>query len=348
MSKKNIIPVFVPHYGCPNDCVFCNQNKITGVSTDITSEKVEELILEYISYFKDKSNIEVAFYGGSFTAIDIDVQSELLSVAKKYKDMGIVKEIRLSTRPDCIDDNILRNLKKYSVDTIELGVQSLDSGVLELSNRGHDIKSVYLASELIKKYKFNLGLQQMLGLPGDNYNKAIKTAEEFIKLNPSCIRIYPTLVIKETKLESDYYEKIYEPLSIDDAIYISKELLKIYTKNNINVIRIGLQPTEEIQMDASVVAGPFHPAFRQLVESELIFDVLIKYFNNIKVDNVLEIEASGKNISNISGQKGNNKKKLIEKLKIKKLKLRESNLDDFNLVLKYNNREDEINIKTYF
>lgn len=348
MSKKNIIPIFVPHYGCPNDCVFCNQNKITGISTDITKEKVENLIEEYLSYFKCKDNVEVAFYGGSFTAIDLDIQNSLLEVASRYKKNNLIKEIRLSTRPDCINEEILLNLKKYDVDTIELGVQSLDKGVLELSNRGHNSDVVYSSAKLIKLYGFNLGLQQMLGLPGDNIEKALNTAKEFIKLNPYCLRIYPTLVIKDTKLEYDYNNEIYEAMTLEEAVYLSKELLKLYTLNNINVIRVGLQPTDEIQLGASVVAGPFHPAFRQLVESEIIYDVLIKYFENKKIENEIVIKASGKNISNISGQKSINKKRIIKELNIKQLKLKEEKLDQYSLIININNEEDKIDIRDYF
>lgn len=347
MSKKNIIPIFVPHYGCPNDCVFCNQHKITGFDTDVTENIVEDTILEYLSYFKDKSNTEVAFYGGSFTAMDLEIQSKLLQVAKKYKDKGFVKEIRLSTRPDAISADILKNLKKYNVDTIELGVQSLDEGVLKLSNRGHDTECVYKAADLIKNNNFNLGLQMMIGLPGDSLEKDLKTAEEFIKIKPYCVRIYPTLVIKDTKLEHDYNDNLYDSLTIEEAVLRTKEVLKLYLKNDINVIRIGLQPTEEIDYNASVVSGPFHPAFRQLVESEILFDIITDYFEEIKIEDELIIKASGKNISNISGQKGKNKERIKRILNIKNLKLSyDKNLID-SMVFIYNDTEEEIKIKEY-
>lgn len=347
MSKKNIIPVFVPHYGCPNDCVFCNQNKITGLTTDVTAQTVENTILEYLSYFKNKDNIEIAFYGGSFTAIETKIQEELLFVAKKYKDAKIVQAIRLSTRPDCINNEILDILKKYSVDTIELGVQSLNEEVLIKSNRGHDTTCVYKSAELIKNHGFNLGLQMMIGLPGDSIEKDLYTAKEFIKLNPDCVRIYPTLVIKDTALEYCYNNNLYDSLSIDEAVYITKEVLKLYLKNYINVIRVGLQPTDEIQYDASVVSGPFHPAFRQLVESEILYDVIVEYFKDKKIFTDLKIFANGKNISNIAGQKSFNKGKIINKLKIKDLSLKNKNYDEFTLELIYNGIKDVINIKDY-
>ena len=347
MSKKNIIPIFVPHNGCPNDCVFCNQTKITGQGKEINLGEIKDTIYEYLSYFKDKSDVELAFYGGSFTAIDFNLQNSLLDIAREYKNKGLIKEIRMSTRPDAIDENILLNLKKYLVDTIELGVQSLDSGVLKLSNRGHNVDCVYTSSNLIKEYGFNLGLQQMIGLPGDNIEKSIFTAEEFIKLNPHCVRIYPTLVIKDTKLEDDYYKGLYDSLSIDDAVNNIKEVLKLYIKNDINVIRVGLQPTEEINYDGSIVSGPFHPAFRQLVESEIIMDVIKKYFNNKKIDTEIIIKSSGKNISNIAGQKGRNKSELQKKLG-QNIKLKQGEFDNFTLEFLYNDIDEKINIKNYF
>ena len=165
MSRHYIIPIFVPHFGCPHDCVFCNQKKITGSSTNVTDKDVERIIEEHLLTFKFPSTIEVAFYGGSFTAIDIEIQKSLLAVPLKYKRENKINYIRLSTRPDAIDIVILKNLKDYLVDTIELGVQSLDQEVLDLSGRGHSVEDVYESANLIKKHGFNLGLQMMIGLP---------------------------------------------------------------------------------------------------------------------------------------------------------------------------------------
>lgn len=332
LSKRNIIPIFIPHYGCPNDCVFCNQRKITGMSTDISNSDVENTILEYLSYFKRKDNVEVAFYGGSFTAIPIEKQSEFLEIAHKYKERGLVKFIRLSTRPDAIDDETLKNLKKYGVDIIELGVQSLDPEVLKLSNRGHNVECVYTSSKLIKKYKFLLGLQQMVGLPGDNLEKSIFTAREFVKLDPYCVRIYPTLVIKETALYKKLKEGKYEALDLKSSIKYVADILDIYYKNNINVIRVGLQPTDNINYDGDVVAGAFHPAYRQLVESFYFKCALINYFKESKnIKDEILIYASGRNISNICGQKSKNKNEIMKKLGISKIKLQEKSLGYFEV-----------------
>ena len=332
MSKDYfIIPIFVPHLGCPHDCVFCNQRRITGLSTDITEDYVKDTIEEHLATFpKRKINVEVAFYGGSFTGIDKEIQRSLLSIPVKYKNEGRINGIRLSTRPDYIDQEILDLLKEYKVDTIELGVQSLKDEVLNKSGRGHNSKQVYIASNLIKGYNFNLGLQMMIGLVDDNREKAIYTAKEFVKLAPYCVRIYPTLIIKDTYLEKMYKDNIYKPLSLEEAVDITTDLLMIFEYYNIDVIRIGLQPTENISLGKDVIAGPFHPSFRQLVESNIYKIILNDYINilnkSMLEDKIMIIEANRRVISNIAGQKSNNIKYLIHKYKLKNIKIYEKDI----------------------
>ena len=347
MNKHYIIPIFVPHFGCPHDCIFCNQKKITGLSTNVTTEIVEETIQEYLGYFRKDAFIEAAFYGGSFTAIDIDTQSALLEVVYKYKKEGIIDEIRLSTRPDAIDDKILSNLKRYEVDTIELGVQSLDEIELLKSERGHTADDVYNSCKLIRKYKFKLGLQMMLGLPEDDIYKSLYTCMEFIRLKPDCVRIYPTLVIKETYLEKLYIEGKYKPLDLNEAVEITTPILMLFYLNNINVIRIGLQPTESIQLGKDVVAGPFHPAFRQLVEANIYRELFDFYFSKLDFSNEdeLVIEASHKVISLLSGQKSCNTKYWIAKYNFKKIRLfGRENLSSEQILITMGKLSDIINI----
>lgn len=347
MSKHYIIPIFVPHLGCPHDCIFCNQRKIASSITNVTAQEVESTIERYLSYFREDSFIEVAFYGGSFTAIDIEVQKELLKVPLRYKNKGIIDEIRLSTRPDAIDNSILDHLKDYKVDTIELGVQSLDDEVLYKSGRGHTSIDVYRAVDLIKKHHFNLGLQMMVGLPGDSLSRSIKTAEEFINLKPDCVRIYPTLVIKDTYLEEMTLENKYKPLSLKEAVERCTPLLMSFYINNINVIRVGLQPTENIQLGKDVVDGPFHPAFKQLVEAN-IFRVILNesiLINNMNTQGeTLEIFSSNKNISNIAGQKSENISYLKEKYGFKKIKIYMKELENNEIIIKTRNFYGKINI----
>ncbi|WP_138159121.1 elongator complex protein 3 [Peptoniphilus catoniae] len=347
MSKINIIPIFVPHLGCPNDCVFCNQKKIASEITDVDESYLDARIKEYLSYFRDKSNIEIAFYGGSFTAINLDKQESFLKIAKSYKNLGLIHRIRLSTRPDCIDENILSMLKKYGVDIIELGVQSLNEDVLLKSKRGHDADCVFKSSDLIKSWGFTLGLQQMIGLPGDDKEKIYYTACKFKEIDPDIVRIYPSLVITQTQMEKDYLKGIYNPLTLNEAVEISKELLKFYRINDIDVIRIGLQPTENIQLGKDVVAGPFHPSIRQLVEGEIMRDIIVDYFKDRNTNNKdLFIFCSNKNISNLSGQKKIVKNKIIKDLNLSSLKLSYRDLPDSKLMF-FLDKEETINIKDY-
>lgn len=275
MHKYNI-PIFVPHKGCPFDCVFCNQKRITGSLTEVTPDDVTRTIEKYLSTIPaNDRNIEVAFFGGSFTGIPVNEQIALMSRVTPYIEKGIINGIRVSTRPDYINRDILDTLKSYSVKTIELGVQSMVESVLKKSNRGHSADDVKNAAALIREYGFTLGLQMMTGLPGDTDELSVITANEIIALKPDIVRIYPTLTIKDTFLEKMYHRGEYIPETLDDAVSLCKKLLLMFEENNINVIRIGLQPTDEINSDASVVAGPFHPSFRELVESSIYFDIIL-------------------------------------------------------------------------
>ncbi|MDR0879852.1 MAG: radical SAM protein [Clostridioides sp.] len=316
--KKKIIPIFVPHQGCPHDCIFCNQKKITGVSTDVTEETVESVINECLEYIDRDASIEIAFFGGSFTAIDIDIQRKLLSVAKKYIDSGDVDYIRLSTRPDCIDEEILAMLKEYGVRIIELGVQSLDEKVLVDSVRGHGVDVVYKSAEMIRNAGFELGLQMMVGLPSDTEEKCIATAKAFIGMKPSCVRIYPTLVVEDTGLEKELNEGSYTPFSLEESRNIVKKLLVLYKLNEINVIRVGLQATDDIQIGEGVVDGPYHPAFRELVESDMIRDYLeYFYMERHKIEVKIEVGVNRKNVSKIIGNRKANVKYFADKYNIK-------------------------------
>ncbi len=274
MRKFNI-PIFVPHKGCPYDCVFCNQKRITGNLTETTPEDVTRTIDEYLKTLPDSDcDIEVAFFGGSFTGIPIDEQSALMERVSPYIATGRISGIRLSTRPDYITREILDNLKNYGVTTIELGVQSMVDTVLKAANRGHLAEDVIGAVKLIGEYDFSLGLQMMTGLPSDTDEFSIETARRLIALKPDFVRIYPTLTIKDTYLEKLYRSGKYTPQTLDGAVNLAKDLLLMFEEAGIRVIRIGLQPTDEIQMGASVVAGPFHSAFGELVESAVYYDII--------------------------------------------------------------------------
>lgn len=318
MKKQYIIPIFVPHLGCPNDCIFCNQKSISGQKENMTKEKAKKIIEEYINAIQTKdASIEIAFYGGSFTAIEPEKQVELLEVANEYIKKGKVESIRISTRPDCIDKETLKRLKKYKVKTIELGVQSANDYILKKANRGHTFEDVKKASKMIRWNRFQLGHQMMVGLPESTRTDEINTAKALIKLKPKMVRIYPVLVVKDTKLEKDYKNGIYEPLPLVQAVEICKQLVRMFADKKIDVIRIGLQNTEEITdpqgEKSQVVAGPYHPAFRQLVEAGMWYDAIVGKIKklNVKVKEV-QVTVNPIDANNVIGHKKENVVKLKE------------------------------------
>ena len=309
MKNQYIIPIFVPHLGCPNDCIFCNQKSISGQTKMITKKDVKKIIEDYLKNLRDEDSYkEVAFFGGSFTGIDMKVQEELLSAAYEFIQEKKVDSIRISTRPDYINKEILKMLKKYKVQTIELGVQSANDYILKRSNRGHKFEDVKKASRLIRWYGFKLGHQMMVGLPDSTRIDEINTAKALIKLKPKMVRIYPVLVIKNTKLEEEYKNGEYEPITVTQAVETCKELIAMFIKKKIDVIRIGLQNTDTItdpEEDASeVVAGPYHPAFRQLVESAMWYDAVVSKIKklNVKVKEV-EVTINPIDVNNVIGHK---------------------------------------------
>ncbi|MBR3300201.1 MAG: radical SAM protein, partial [Clostridia bacterium] len=268
-STHSNISIFVPHIGCPNMCSFCNQRYITGKNSAPTAENVEEAVLTAIaSKNYDPETTEIAFFGGSFTAINHNYMITLLNSAFKFVHKGMVAGIRISTRPDAIDRGILTILKSYGVTAIEIGAQSMNDKVLKKNNRGHTAKDVQNASKLIKEMGFSLGIQMMTGLYGDNDDQAIRTAKEIAKLKPDTVRIYPTIVLKDTDLAALYADGFYKPQTLESAVDLATNLLKIFNDENIKVIRLGLHSIEP----NSYIAGPWHPAFSELCLSNLYFD----------------------------------------------------------------------------
>lgn len=354
-KKHAIIPIFIPHYGCGYDCVFCNQNKITGVKSIPSYEEVEAKIDKWLSTLRPLSEasdnyaktVELAFYGGSFTGIPMEVQSSYLDIAKRYKELGRIDKIHLSTRPDYIDENILENLKKHSVDTIELGAQSFDDEVLMASKRGHDSKCTEKSAKLIKDYGFELGLQLMVGLPKDTLKSSIHSANEVVRLSPSLARIYPTVMLEDTELLNMYKNGEYKPLTRDEAVKRAKSIYLILEKAGITIMRVGLKSGDII--DNSVIDSPaYHPAFRQLVESEIARDRIENLINanqDILSDNSktneskikVDIYSSPKWFSNMLGNKGENKEYFRNKFSNLDIKYRiNRTIDDgdFKIVIK--------------
>lgn len=305
------IPIFVPHYGCPFDCVFCNQKHITGEKNPVSSARVREIINEHLETIDAAgSHVEAAFFGGSFTAIEPELQEELLGAAYEFLKEGRICGIRLSTRPDFINDEIMQRLVKYKVTSIELGVQSMSDKVLALSGRGHTAEDVKNAVKIIRKYPIELGLQMMTGLPGDTGAESIETAKEIISLKPDCVRIYPTLVIKDTALYDMYLEGTYKPQTLDGAVRLAAKLIEMFRAENIKLLRVGLAATEEISPGGALAAGPYHAAFGELSEGEIFYN---KMLSAAKGGQPAEFEVNPLDISKAVGNGKRNISRLLEK-----------------------------------
>ncbi len=265
MKHRNI-SLFVPHLGCPNTCIFCNQRTISGKACALSDEDIISACETAMKSSFSLADSELAFFGGSFTAIDRNLMLHYLEVAGRYLGKCF-SGIRISTRPDCIDRGVLEELKKYGVTAIELGAQSMCPEVLIKNERGHTPGDTVRAAELIKEYGFSLGLQMMTGLYGSDSEKDIYTAECFISLRPDTVRIYPTVVLENTALHSLYLEGKYTPPTLDESVRLCARLLLRFHNESIRVIRLGLHSGGGVE--EGFVAGVYHPAFRELAESEI-------------------------------------------------------------------------------
>ena len=309
------IPIFIPQLACLFQCVFCNQKNISGQLKVPSTNDIIEKIESYLSTINpENSHIEVAFFGGSFTGLPINEQEDFLKIAQPYIESGIIKGIRISTRPDYINEKILRLLKKYNVKTIELGAQSMDDEVLGLSGRGHKAEDVSIASKMIKAEGFSLGLQMMIGLPGDTLEKSINTAKEIVALGADNTRIYPTLVIKDTSLEKLYYENKYTPLLLDEAVEWTKEVYKIFEQGKVKVLRMGLHPSEGLITGDSLIAGPFHVSFGELVMTAIWKEILNTISKKEDSENIV-ISVPSNQLNNAIGYNASNKKMLLQHFK---------------------------------
>ncbi len=259
-----IVPIFIPFGGCAHQCVFCNQAGITGAPPLPQIDGIRVTVKEYLRTWNGDGRKEVAFYGGSFTGLPVELQKSYLEAVQSFLKDGSIDGLRVSTRPDYITVETLKVLKQYSVDTVELGVQSMSAKVLKLSGRGHSVEDVVSAVKLLREGNFIVGLQMMPGLPGDTFNSVVDTAGGIAELKPDFVRVYPTLVIEDTPLKKVLDRGDYKPWTLDDMVDVCKEVSAIFKQKNIQVIRMGLQPTKDL--DASFVAGPYHHSFRQLVE----------------------------------------------------------------------------------
>lgn len=311
MARKANIAVFVPHNGCPHQCSFCDQRSITGKKSQPTPEDVRAAVETALSS-KKEYDFEIAFFGGSFTAIDRGYMISLLDAAKPYVESGAVSGIRLSTRPDAVDEDVLNVLKRYGVTAIELGAQSMCDDVLAANLRGHTAKDAEDASRLIKSYGFSLGLQMMTGLYKSSRDKDIYTAEKIIALRPDTVRVYPTVTLKNTLLGELFTQGVYRPMPLSESVDLCAMLLEMFGRNNIEVIRLGLHYSGELI--ENMVYDNYHPAFRELCESRIMLDRFLEKAERegIKAGSTVFVHINPSCVSKFNGQKRSNIIKLGE------------------------------------
>ena len=322
-ARQTIIPVFVPHVGCPNDCVFCNQRRISGVVRPITPEEVSCAIREGAAVTPNGVERQLAFYGGSFTAIPVGEQIALLEAAQPYLADGTLTSLRLSTRPDAIDEEVLQRLKRYGVKTIELGAQSMDDTVLTLAGRGHTAEAVSNAARMVKDHGFTLILQMMTGLPGDEDGQAsLLTAKAIAALKPHGVRIYPTVVVRDTALYEQWQAGSYREHTVEAAVDICARIVPIFDEAGIPVIRLGLNPTEDLSA-GDAAGGAYHPALGELVRSRMMLNTVRERLRGCKAGERVLIEVGKGRLSQMIGQKRCNVKALQAEFDLAELKIRE-------------------------
>jgi histone acetyltransferase (RNA polymerase elongator complex component) len=312
MKKHSNIPIFTPELACPHQCVFCDQEKISGTRSIPQPEDVKDIVERYLETMPENRIINIAFFGGSFTGLPIDLQEQYLKGAFDFIKKRRISGIRLSTRPDYINETVLDLLKKYGVTTIELGVQSTNREVLNKSGRGHTFEDIKDASDLICKNDFELGLQMMIGLPEDNYERAIQTANDIVSLGACNTRIYPAIVVKGTTLEKMYQRGEYTPLTLEQAVEWTKDIVHIFEKSNVSIIRMGLHPSEELAKGRSLIDGPFHASFKEMVMTQIwkeIIDTELQSINSSS-SNMIKITVSTRQIHYAIGYRQANKEQL--------------------------------------
>ena len=319
-ARPFIVPVFLPNLGCPHQCAFCNQTLITSVKQNAVSpEKLRFLINEFLQFQGPSRNtVQISFYGGNFLGLPEQLIKTLLNESTKFVESGQVDSIRFSTRPDTISDERLNILKEYPVSTIELGVQSMDDRVLAMAKRGHSSSDTVNAVGLLKKRGYAIGLQMMVGLPGDDEATSLATGRRIADLAPDCVRIYPTVVLQNSLLARWYKEGKYTPLSLEPCVTLVKKLYLLFCEKKIPVIRMGLQASEDLEKGTTILAGPYHPAFGHLVYSEIFLDMVESHLGSdqkiAKTSPVtLSIKVHPQSISKMRGLKNKN----IEILKSK-------------------------------
>jgi len=325
LKKPFIVPIFLPHAGCPHHCVFCNQHSTTGQRASLPDlDTIAADIQRFLAFRRDNARwTEISFYGGNFLGLPPELVQLLLATAAGYVRRGEADGIRFSTRPDTIAKDRLQWLAPFPVTTIELGVQSMSDAVLEQSHRGHTAEDVRRAVRLLKPHPYALGLQMMVGLPGDTPATSLATGRQVAALAPDFVRIYPTLVLNGSRLARWHAQGRYTPMPLNAAVALVADLYRIFARHAIPVIRMGLQGTVDLTRASELVAGPFHPAFGELVRSALWLDLLAGHLQNRTLpDGQIRITAHPRLLSQIKGQKDATIRVLIERFNLSGVEVR--------------------------
>ncbi len=330
-----IIPVFIPELACPNRCIYCNQHCISGQGNIPSPDDLDQIIHKHLSTMPTENRfVEVGFFGGNFTGINLAMQKAFLKKAHSWVKQRKIDGVRISTRPDYVSNDTITLLLKYKVSCVELGVQSFDRKVLSLTNRGHTAHDSRIAASLIKESGIRLGMQMMIGLPGDSFQKSMDTARQIVEAGADNTRIYPTLVIKDTILADMYSAGQYQPLEMDEAIDQCAKLAIFFQKNGIRVLRMGLHPSKELMNNQALVAGPFHQSFGELVMSRMWKDDLTKLCR-IDSRQILRIHVAPGQLNAAIGHKASNRRMLEQKhskvvfVADNKLQGRDYHVDDY-------------------
>lgn len=317
MKKHLNIPIFIPHLGCPNGCVFCNQKKISGHAGFSRDDVKKELDVAFATV-TGEIPVQIAYFGGSFTGIDREDMLFLLETAKTYIDAGRCDSVRVSTRPDYIDEEILGILKRYGVKTIELGIQSMDDRVLLASKRGHTAADTARAAALVKAHGFELVGQMMTGLPASTKEKEIETANRICEMGADGARIYPTVVFRDTALANMAEQGEYVPFTEETAIDRTAAVLDVFLARGVPVIRVGLQATELLTSGEETAGGGYHPALGELVYSRCFRDAVERELCKTKTSGkYAEISVHPADLSKMIGQKGTNREYLQERFSLR-------------------------------
>ncbi len=314
MVKPLVIPIFIPHSGCPHQCAFCNQSIITNQKSKLPDkDQIDNIITQYLQYKGKRERVELAFFGGNFLGLSHKDILKLLRIVNPYIIKNKINGVRFSTRPDTINPQTLDLISSFRISAIELGVQSMNNRVLLKSRRGHTAGDTIKAVELLKKYFFKIGVQVMIGLPGDNEDSLLKSTKQVAELKPDFARIYPLMVLKGSLMEQWYKKGLYKPLRLEESVKLVKQMYQIFNAADIDVIRMGLQASDMMEDESMVLAGPWHPAFGHLVFSRIFYDMICRKIDQspelLKAENLI-LNVHPKSESRLRGDKNSNLKKL--------------------------------------